>query len=152
MRGPDFLINATPDGKQWNPSVAMDAAGNFVVAWNGASLNDNDGVSARRFQVDRGVPGDIDGDGKADILWRNLATDGTIIWSMDGSLKLFADSLDAPPLVWQIEQVRDYNGDGMFDILWRSASTDNTVIWQMNGSSRTAAGSLGIVDPAWQPQ
>jgi hypothetical protein len=45
--GPDFLVNAYTSGHQTDPSVASDAAGNFVVVWNSSSQ----GGIGRRFDL-----------------------------------------------------------------------------------------------------
>ena len=68
---------------------------------------------------------------------------------MDGSAKVGSGAIGAPPLVWQVEQLRDYTGDGLSDILWRNTSTEITVVWQMNGFTKAASESLGVVDSAW---
>lgn len=60
--GPEFIVNTYTTLGQYNPGVAMDAAGNFVVAWagNGYRYVDGEGyfedpVVARRFTAD-GTP------------------------------------------------------------------------------------------------
>ncbi len=47
----EFQINTTTSGNQREPSVAMDAAGNFVVAWYGPGIveEDKEDIFARRF-------------------------------------------------------------------------------------------------------
>jgi hypothetical protein len=55
-RGSNFTINAFTTGQQVTPSVAVDAAGNFVVAWNGYGTHgyhndDGYGIFARRFDA-----------------------------------------------------------------------------------------------------
>ena len=46
--GSEFQINTTTSGNQASPTVAMDAAGNFIVVWQGPGLNDED-IFAQRF-------------------------------------------------------------------------------------------------------
>ncbi len=46
--GGEFLVNATTANTQQNPAVAMDAAGNYVVAWEGNQAGSWD-VYAQRF-------------------------------------------------------------------------------------------------------
>ena len=47
--GDEFKVNRDTDGYQMYPSVASDAAGNFVVAWHRSSLHANPGVFARWY-------------------------------------------------------------------------------------------------------
>ncbi len=48
--GDEFLINTIRLGNQKEPSVAADAAGNFVVAWQGPGQDQND-IFAQRFDA-----------------------------------------------------------------------------------------------------
>jgi len=52
--GDEFQVNTTISGNQREPSVAMDAAGNFVVVWYGPGENEED-IFARRFDPN-GLP------------------------------------------------------------------------------------------------
>ena len=71
---------------------------------------------------------DLDGDGKADIVWRHFVTgsnylypmNGTTIKSTEGYLRAVAD------LTWQIAALGDYDGDGKADILWRNGQDPQT--------------------------
>jgi hypothetical protein len=65
--------------------------------------------------------GDFNGDGKADIVWRDTVGD-TSIWLMNGAAVLSAGGLGNVPTTWSIVQTGDYNGDGMSDLLWRDTS------------------------------
>jgi len=48
--GPEFRINTYTTGFQWTPSVASDAAGNFVVAWTSAAQDGSyAGVFGQRY-------------------------------------------------------------------------------------------------------
>jgi hypothetical protein len=53
--GGEFVVNAFTAGTQAEPRVAVDPAGNFVVAWSGAGADDDNGVFARAFRAD-GTP------------------------------------------------------------------------------------------------
>jgi hypothetical protein len=83
--------------------------------------------------------GDFNGDGKADILWRNSSTGDIRIWSMNGTQKL-SDVLvtNLPDQNWRIVGTGDFNGDGKADILWRNSSTGDIRIWYTNGQQITA--------------
>ena len=100
-------------------------------------------------RVDGPVPGDFNGDGEPDILWRNTSTGRTTIWYMEGATWSggYADVL---PTVsgsdWAIVGVADFNDDGSPDLLWRNATTGRTTIWFMDGA--TWSGNYADVVPA----
>jgi len=53
-RAADFLINKALEPDQYDPAVARDAQGNFIVVWSEVA-NGNSEIKARRYQVS-GVP------------------------------------------------------------------------------------------------
>jgi len=71
----------------------------------------------------------------ADILWRNADTGDTVIWQMDGTEQVAAQSIATPGNDWRIVGVGDFDGDWKTDILWRSAGTRATFLklWVMDG-------------------
>jgi hypothetical protein len=85
--------------------------------------------------------GDFDGDGRADILWRNAGgpdTGALFVWLMDGTSIKGATYLDPISIDWQVQGLGDYNGDGKSDILWRNVNpgavdAGRFYIWMMNG-------------------
>src|SRR5690606_38406770 len=79
---------------------------------------------------------DFDGDGRADILWRN--TDGRVaIWRMEGAIVDFASSgeLPNPGSDWQIMQAADITGDGRADLVWRNDTSGDVAFWRMVGAT-----------------
>lgn len=91
--------------------------------------------------------GDLDGDGRADILWRH-ATGALWVWRMDGGLRIGetrAEGLAGAA----IHAVADLDGDGRADILWRDRA-GSLSIW-FGGDPAAAAGlsfRAGVVTPA----
>ena len=53
-------MNRDAAGTQSNPTVGIDGAGNFVIAWDGPSTGDADGVNLRRFDPSGNPIGEVD--------------------------------------------------------------------------------------------
>src|SRR5437879_7776325 len=80
--------------------------------------------------------GDLDGDGKADILWRNSATGENYVFFMNGTtIRAYGFIRTVADMNWKIAGVGDFNGDGKADILWRNSSTGENYIFFMNGTA-----------------
>jgi hypothetical protein len=95
--------------------------------------------------------GDYNGDGKADILWRN-ADNRLYYWEMDGSTIVSSSPVATLSSgTWQIVGDGDYTGDGRSDILFRNTGTQQVYLWTMNGATITAAAQIAILqDVNWQ--
>jgi hypothetical protein len=148
--GGEFLVNTATAQAQTSPAVAMDADGDFVVAWESYVFPTTIEVFAQRFQGPDKVAGDFNADARRDILWRNTTTGNAILWQMDGLVRQAAGSIGTADPVWQIVGINDFDGDGQADILWRHTTSGNTILWRMSGFERLAAGSIGLVLPVWQ--
>src|SRR5207245_2047757 len=80
--------------------------------------------------------GDFDGDGKADILWRNTSTGENYIYLMNGRMIASQGSINSvSDQAWQVEAVGDFDGDGKSDMLWRNASTGQNYLYPMDGTT-----------------
>jgi len=103
----------------------------------GGTSNDGTVFSLVSASIRRVYPlGDFNGNGKADILWREGETGQNEIWFMNGSTVVSTPLLPTVSnLNWRIVGVGDFNGDGEADILWRNKSTGQNAIWFMNGST-----------------
>jgi FG-GAP-like repeat len=96
--------------------------------------------------------GDFNGDGKADILWRN-SSGAVTDWLMNGSTVLSTHSLPSETSAWQIIGSSYFNGHTAgtpADVLWRNAVTGQLRIWFMN-TSGTVASQSNVSGPsnAW---
>src|SRR5260370_34982469 len=89
--------------------------------------------------------GDVKGDGKSDILWRNSTTGQVYVWELNGISVIGGGSVGAAALDWQIAGIGDVNGDGKADIVWRNNTSGQVYEWQLNGTSVIGGGSLGQV-------
>jgi len=96
------------------------------------------------------APSDFDGDGNADIVWRNRITGECKIWYMNGALEPRADkppktityqgvpvTNPAPPgtnpdSFWRIVGTGDVSGDGIPDIIWQHMGDKYTAVWVMS--------------------
>jgi hypothetical protein len=106
--------------------------------------------------------GDFDGDGKSDILWRNVGgpdTGALFVWLMDGTAVKGATYLDPISTDWQVQGLGDFNGDAKTDILWRNrnaAAGDAgfLYVWMMDGPTVIAGTgyTAAQADFSWQVQ
>jgi hypothetical protein len=89
---------------------------------------------------------DFDGDGNADIFWRDEATGMNAVWYMNGgTLADFDFFASAPPSQWELGAAGDFDLDGRSDLLWYSQSMATAVRWTMKGRhSLPVSESLGV--------
>ncbi len=150
-KGPEFQVNSFTTGSQQNPAMAMDADGDFVVAWVSEYQDGSGyGIFAQRYDGAERVEGDFDGDGNADVLWRNTSDGNTFVWLLEGTERRAAQSIGTVPLVWEVAGTGDFNGDGKADILWRHTGNGTTVVWQMDGFAKVDSASIGKPPLVWE--
>lgn len=101
--------------------------------------------------------GDFNGDGRTDILWRNLNTGAITDWlgNANGS---FTDNAahalnGSAATSWQINGVGDFNGDGRSDIIFRDIETGYLTEWLGTASGgfidNAAVAGNGNADTSW---
>ena len=101
---------------------------------------------------------DLDGDGKADILWEH--TDGRVAaWLMDGTTLKSAATLLPAGTGWQLNLATDFDGDGKADILWQHDDGKADILWQhddgtpaiwlMNGTTVVGGSRLFGAGTGW---
>ena len=96
--------------------------------------------------------GDFDGDGKADVLWRNGTSGQNALWLMN-ALGVAAGGFTTPlsDTAWKVVGVGDFDGDGRADILWRNGTSGQNALWLMNGTAVVSGAFLTTVaDLAWR--
>ena len=92
---------------------------------------------------------DLDGNGKADLVWRNTGSGGVAVWLMNGPTIAASGFPGGVPLVWRIAGVGDVNGDGQADVIWRHSTSGTVVVWLMNGMTITSVGFPGSASTEW---
>jgi hypothetical protein len=104
------------------------------------------GVWSGQISVTVAPRGDINGDGMADILWRNAQTGQNCIWYMAGATNI--GGTDIPTLTdanWMIKGAGDFNSDGHSDIVWRNQATGDNAVWYMRDGRNIG----GIMLESW---
>jgi FG-GAP-like repeat len=81
--------------------------------------------------------GDFDGNGRADMLWRNKTSGNSVMsyHNLDGTVAswpVVSNFID--PVRTAAQRVGDINGDSKDDIVWRNTASGNVVISLMNGN------------------
>ena len=133
----------------------------------GSKDSDHDGVSdgdetvagtapldANSFSpvVKRAVAADFNGDGNADILWRNSQDGRNWLWTMNGRSVIKSAGINGiADSAWQMVGRGDFNDDGKSDILWRNSRTGLNYIWMMEGFTLIERKAINtIADLDWQ--
>jgi hypothetical protein len=144
---PDWKIVGVGDfDGDGNNDLLWETSGGALAVWqmNGAQIKSADYVKAG--PTNTGIPGadwhvadvgDFDGDGKADIVWRNGSSGQNYLYPMDGTtIKPTEGYLrTVPDLNWQIVAVGDYDGDGKNDVLWRNSASGENYLYPMDGTT-----------------
>jgi hypothetical protein len=175
--GPGFQINTYTDSRKSQPSVAMNAAGDFVVSWSSGyptgnywwlptQEGDSWGVFAQRFastgarvghefQVNtytRGSQGEpsvvYTGGGQFLVAWGGPAAADSATRYTDFFGQLHDGQIPSANVVGR---VLDFGGDAKADLLWYNTATGQVYLWTMNGGAATAFGSVTTVgDLNWK--
>ena len=156
-QGEEFLVNTTTTFAQWEPALAMDADGDFVVAWHSFGLDGSGWNAFAQRYTGTGVPqgGEFRVNatttvgGWAPAVAMESDGDFVVAWAGDDgdALGVFGRRFEGGAAVPAVAS--DFNGDGMSDILWRNSNDGRTVVWQMNGFEKEAADIVGNVPGDW---
>jgi Bacterial Ig-like domain/FG-GAP-like repeat len=117
----------------------------------GAALTSSNGVDmltlGQAWQVKEVA--DFNGDGKADILWRNELDRQAAIWYMDGKTVTSGVMYNNVAASMKVGGVGDFDGDGKVDIFWRDQSNGANSIWR-EGKQSLSQAIAGTVDFSWK--
>ena len=91
--------------------------------------------------------GDLNGDGRSDIVWHN-PSGANVVWLMNGASPTeLATSSNTAGLA--LTASGDFNGDGRVDLFWRNQSTGANQIWYMNGATASIT-TVATIPSNWQ--
>lgn len=91
---------------------------------------------------------DFNGDGNADLLLRNLASNQWSLALMDGKSPRELASLNINSTgLWELNASNDYNADGYADISLRAKSTEQLYAYFLNGSNILSQGYINATLP-----
>ena len=93
---------------------------------------------------------DLNNDGKADIVLRQVKTGQVYVWELNGTGVIGSGPPGTGGLAWKIAGIGDFSGDNQADLLWRHNS-GAVSIWQMNGTSVASKCTPGIGTAAAGP-
>ncbi|MBY0336339.1 MAG: cellulase family glycosylhydrolase [Acetobacteraceae bacterium] len=82
--------------------------------------------------------GDLDGDGRSDLVWQNAGGD-VVAWRMNGASVAAMASLGNPGAGWSFAAMGDLDGDGKADLVWQK-SDGSVFAWLIDGTSVVGMG------------
>ena len=107
-------------------------------------------VCAQPVMAENGT--DVDGDGKADLVWRNTSTGDVAIWLMKGEQIASTGFPARVPLEWQIAGIGDVTRDGQADVIWRHNTSGEVAVWEMKGLTINSVKFPGSISINWAIQ
>ena len=167
--GVEFQVNTETSGDQARPSIAMDADGGFVVAWNSMNQDGSGyGIYAQRYNADGATAGiefqvstytsssqrdssiAMDADGDFVVAWQSYTQDTTMFgiyaqrYSANGATAGNEFQVNTTVTDTQISPSVAMDADGDFVVAWASNWQDgdvNGVIAQRYNADGTVAGN-----------
>ena len=93
--------------------------------------------------------GDFNGDGAADILFKNAQSGLVADWSVvNNTARAFTSVAGvAPGSGWNFDGVGDFNGDGTSDLLWQNQNSGTLAIWDMRNGALSQPVTVGRAAP-----
>ena len=98
--------------------------------------------------------GDLNGDGRADLIWQHRRDGWLAVWFMNGSQVLSNSFLSISRVDpdWEIAGAGDTTGDGTADIIWQHRTQGWLSWWSVQGTQVTSTVFLSypqMSDPTW---
>lgn len=128
--------------------VASDRPGGGPIAWRNSgrgSFVAHEGGVVPQVRRWRSWPGDFDGDGRDDVLWRNMVTGESMGWP--GADASQAIPLPPLPMDWDVAGIGDFDGDGTDDLLARNILTGENRAWSaVDEDAMPVVGALDDLD------
>jgi len=154
--GLTFLGMGDFDGDR-NQDLLWRASDGRIIGWklNGLAVASvqqiaNSTVVSSRLRV-AGI-GDLNGDGKDDVIWRRTGTGAVSAWLMNGLTLEAAGSIAAnSPASWILVNSSDLDGNGKSDLLWRQKNNGDTHAWLMDGFTKVSSGFIRNASTSWAP-
>jgi hypothetical protein len=131
----------------------------WLAAWrmNGAQVVSTAFLSIGQLPVDWQIvgAGDLNGDGKADLVFQHRTEGWLAAWYLDGATVSSTQLLSINRMTdsaWHIRGVGDVNGDGHSDLLWQNDTSGALAVWLMNGTTvlSTSFLSTARADVNWR--
>jgi len=106
------------------------------------------GLISSSWQV--AATGDVNSDGRDDIVWRDPNTGGTALWLVHGTNSLTPTvPSQAQAAIWTLKGMADFNADGKEDILWHD-NTNQVQAWLMDGATVASTVNMPAIGQDWK--
>ena len=170
--GSEFPVNTTTTSYQENPRIAMDADGDFVVAWKGYSQGASDDIYAQRYNADGSTAGSefrvntftsniqnkptiaMDADGDFVVAWVSYYQDSgernvyAQRYNADGTVAGGEFPVNTTTTSWQKAPSIAMDADGDFVVAWVSIGQDGDSLGvyaqRYSADGSTAGGELAV--------
>jgi len=147
--GPGFVVNGDIVYVRHTASAGIDTPTTTILTVGGVSAPFTT-RTVRRSALTMGAVRDFNGDGHADMIWRNEVTGDTTVWLLDDAFRLDGRFLDSAMWVmnglqlhegamlvlhsdWRVALTSDLDGNGRADLVWYRPSTAENFGWLMDG-------------------
>ncbi|BAZ40804.1 FG-GAP repeat-containing protein [Calothrix sp. NIES-4101] len=120
--------------------------------FNDFDLNSKQTITYAPISWDMVATGDLNGDNKDDLVWRNQTTGESGVWFMDSftvNPQFFSNKVI--PTDWEITGVGYFDTDNKADVVWRNKVTGENALWLMDGAQLKQARFITtITDKNWK--